>query len=119
MNKILFAALASAALAVPFVAHADWDGEDRWVRIHNYSGSYLCSVEISHVDRGRWGPNRFGSCLAPGRYRTVDPGFQQGYCMMDLRFGFDDGSVIVGTDYNICEGEDIGVDTDGTWDETE
>lgn len=38
---------------------------------------------------------------------TVDPGWQQGYCKVDMKFIFSDGDEVIEWDYNICEGTDL------------
>lgn len=111
MHKIL---LASAA-AIGFLgAVSQTAAEERWLRVHNNTSADLCFVQISHVGTGDWGPDLLGSsCLKPGRYRTVDPGWQVGYCKMDMRFIFDDDDYHVEWDYNICEEEDYYLDEGG------
>lgn len=103
MRKLLMAGVAAVALMTSAVVPAA--PYERWLRIHNNTSYDLCYVYISHVDTG-WGPDILGPCLSPGYYRTVDPGWQQGYCRMDMKFVFEDGDEVVRWSYNICEGTD-------------
>ena len=80
---------------------------ERWLNIHNSSSYEICYVYITHVDDPDWGPDLFGPCIPPGYYQTVDPGWQQGYCKMDMKFVFDDGVEVIESNYNICEGTDF------------
>lgn len=99
------AALSAATLTTSTTGTGSYE---RWLRIHNQTSYELCEVYISHVDTNSWGPDILGStCLSPGYYRTVDPGYQQGYCKMDLKFVFEDDDVVVRRRYNICEGTDF------------
>ena len=105
MKRVLLAAAVLAG-TVSSAAFAQ-DGEQRWLRIHNETSVSLCEVYISHVGTRKWQSDRIGSCISAGRYRTVDPGWQQGYCKMDMKFVFADGDEVVENDFNICEYTDF------------
>ena len=80
---------------------------ERWLRIHNESSFSVCEIYIVHVGTNRWGADLLGyDCLPPDSYIVVDPGWQQGYCMMDMLFVWSDGTTSVRQRYNICEGTD-------------
>ncbi len=102
MKKFLGSVAALALLATQTA-----QSEERWLRVHNDTSYNLCEVYVSHIDADNWQSDRIGSCLSPGRYRTIDPGWQQGYCMMDMKFVFDDGEVIIEEAFDICSGEDF------------
>lgn len=80
---------------------------ERWLRVHNDTNISLCYIYITHVDDGDWGADLLGPCIEPGGYAVVDPGWQQGYCRMDMKFVFSDDDEVVRNDYNICEGTDF------------
>lgn len=80
---------------------------ERWLRVHNNSSASLCYVYISHVGTGSWRSSHIGSCIRPGYYQVIDPGWQQGYCKVDMKFVFADNTQVIEYDYNICEGEDF------------
>jgi hypothetical protein len=81
---------------------------ERWLDVHNQSNYTVCELYISHVDTRNWGRDQFGShCLDPGEVIHVDPGYQQGYCKMDMQFVYEDGDSFTVEDYNICEETDF------------
>lgn len=99
--------VAAIAMAATMTTEKEATAYERWLVIHNETSYDLCFVYISHVDKRRWGPDILGdSCLKPGYYRTVDPGWQQGYCMMDMRFAFEDDRETEEYRFNICEETD-------------
>lgn len=101
-------AMSAIALVAPLSGTAESQTYERWLRVHNETSVDLCYVYISHVNTGRWGRDILGdSCLSPGYYRTVDPGWQQGYCRVDMKFVFDDNDEVTRWNYNICEGTDV------------
>jgi hypothetical protein len=106
MKKKLLAAasmlaLGGMVLATPASAY------ERWLRVHNKTGQAICEVYISNVGTDDWGPDLIGSCINHGRYRTIDPGWQQGYCRMDLKFVLADDTVIEDkSGLDICRAED-------------
>lgn len=105
MRKMLMAGACAAAMMAGAVAPAQ--SYERWLDIHNNTGTDLCYVYISHVDTRRWGPDLLGDeCISPGDYARVDPGYQRGYCMMDLKFEFDDEDVVYGGPIDICTATD-------------
>jgi len=112
MKKLLIALLAGISLAgiVSTPSHAQ---EERWLKIHNDTDTALCEVYITHVGDEYYGDDLIGSCIQPGRYRTVDPGWQQGYCKMDLMFVFDGAADDFIDDYNICEETDLYINGGG------
>lgn len=61
---------------------------DRRLKIINKSNHSICAVHITHRDRDDWGDNLLesstGRCIAPGKDAIVNPGYQDGYCMMHL-----------------------------------
>lgn len=99
-----FTAAMLMAAAAPAIADHSADGNvyQRWLHVHNETNYDICYFYASHVDARNWGPDLLGPCIPPGYYQTVDPGWQQGYCMMDIKYEYEDGSY--GTDViNICE----------------
>lgn len=101
------ASLGVIALAIGGLATTQANALERWLYVHNESGYTVCEVYISHVDTSNWGRDLLGSyCLDPGEYMKVDPGFQNGYCMMDLKFVYADGDYFTEGYYNICEETD-------------
>ena len=108
MRKLMATAAVLAASAGMLAFSAPSAGSyERWLRIHNETSYDLCYVHISNVGTDNWGPDILGNnCLSPGRYRTVDPGWQQGYCRMDMKFIFDDDDEVTEWGFNICEGTD-------------
>jgi len=108
MRKLMAAAVAATmSIGMMAASTSDTDAHQRWLRIHNTGSSNLCYVYISHVGTGSWGRDLLGPCVRPGYYVTVDPGYQQGYCMMDMKFVFASGREVVRWEYNICEGTDF------------
>ncbi len=83
-------------------AAAEEDAEQRWLEVYNNSSNPLCEIYITNVASDVWQANRIRSCIQPHHYRTVDPGWQIGYCKMNMKFIFEDGSIYVEEDYNIC-----------------
>lgn len=107
MGTLMARMAALCIFSATFLAAHDATALERWLRVHNHTSYNLCYVQISHVDRNSWGPDILGNtCLSPGYYRTVNPGWQQGYCKMDMRFEFSDGDTVVEYDFNICVAED-------------
>ena len=115
MRKMLLATTAALGLT-GLTTNAD--ALERWLDVHNDSSSPLCVIFISHVDANYTGPNLTGdTCVPPGEMIRVDPGWQQGYCMMNIVFAFADGDLYSETYYNICEESDIYLEDDEEADE--
>lgn len=61
---------------------------DRRLKIINKSNHSICAVHITHRDRDDWGQNLLenstGRCISPGQNTIVNPGYQDGYCMMHV-----------------------------------
>ncbi len=104
MNKLLLAGVASIALFGPVMQA---NAHQRWLDITNSTSVDLCEVYISHVGTNNWQSDRIGPCISPGDVRRVDPGWQQGYCKMDMKFVFDDGDVVLESDFDICTETDF------------
>ena len=63
--------------------------------MHNYSSATITEIYFTGVGNPDWGPDRLGQgTIPPGYYNTIDPGYQNGYCMLDIEIIFDDGSKI-------------------------
>lgn len=106
MRNMLLAGVASIAM-MGVTAHANADALERWLDITNSSSVSICYVYISHVGTRNWQSDRIGTCIEPGEVRRVDPGWQQGYCKMDMKFVFADDVVVYESDFNICEETDF------------
>jgi len=107
-SKMYKTLLASAAVVSLLGNTSSAEALERWLRIHNNTSYELCFVQISHIATRDWGPDILGdTCLKPGRYRTVDPGWQSGYCKMDMLFTFEDDEEVEEYDFNICEETDF------------
>lgn len=103
MRTILYVFAVLFTLAVSQGANA----YERWLKVHNQTSVDVCGVYISHVDKRKWGRNLLTTeCIWPGHYIKVDPGYQQGYCMMDMKFVWADGREGIRYDFNICDATD-------------
>lgn len=70
---------------------------ERWLDVHNSSSDTIEYFYMTHVDDGDWGPDLFGDyVLDPGEQIRIDPGFQNGYCRMDWKAVWYDGSYDTG-----------------------
>lgn len=98
--------LAASVAASVMAAHsADGNVYQRWLHVHNQTDTEICYFYASHIDARNWGPDLLGPCILPGHYQTIDPGWQQGYCIMDIKYEFSGGW----TEYdqiNICSATD-------------
>jgi hypothetical protein len=103
MRKLLATCATAALLATTSMPAQAYE---RWLDIHNNSSYEVCEVYISHVGTGAWQSNRLSYCLSPGEVVRVDPGYQQGYCKMDLQFITTSGDVAERYDFNICDETD-------------
>jgi hypothetical protein len=82
---------------------------DLRIRVNNYSSATINQVYFTHVDNPNWGPDRLGQItLPPQTYAVIDPGQQQGYCMLDIEIVFDDGSSVTDT-FDACSATDYDV----------
>lgn len=104
MRNMLLAGVASIAMmgAVPSA-----NAYERWLDITNNTSVDLCEVYISHVGTDDWQTDRIGRCIGPGEVRRVDPGWQQGYCRMDMNFVFADGDQVTEYGFDICSETDF------------
>lgn len=105
MNRGLITLLLFTSMMVLPVTNAS--AYERWLRVHNNTSYDLCYVHISNVGTNSWGPDLLGPCIPPGYWQKVNPGYQRGYCMMDMKFVFEDDDVVFRNNYNICEGTDF------------
>lgn len=104
MRNILLAGVASIAM---FAAATQANAYERWLDITNSTSVDLCEVYISHVGTDDWQSDRIGPCISPGEVRRVNPGYQQGYCRMDMNFVFADGSEVTRHGFDICSETDF------------
>lgn len=110
MRTLMKCVGALALLAIASVAAVVTPAQafERWLDIHNDTSYELCYVYISHIRTNDWGPDLLGDeCIPPGYYMRVDPGYQQGYCRMDMKFVFEDDTVTYRENFNICDNTDF------------
>jgi hypothetical protein len=102
-------------LIIPAAATAQRSADgrvyERWVYINNKvsDGDSICQVYITHLDDPDWGPDLLGQyCVDPGESMRVDPGWQEGYCRMDVKIVMLSGQELFIRE-DICSRTDITV----------
>lgn len=102
MKKLLVAAGAAIALAVPALAE-DWD-----FMLTNGSGKTITTVELAPAGSGTWQPNkvdaelRKDATIKNGGKTTIH--FDKGSgCKYDVKATFEDGTSAVWSGFNVCD----------------
>lgn len=116
ISKSLKIAAIALALAAGVTAGAQArDGYQRWFDVVNTSGSVaIHSVYATHRDERSFGRDLLGdSTVAPRSSMRVQPDFNAGYCIFDVRVQYENGAQVTRWGVNLCEATAIVVNPNG------
>src|SRR5262249_2963969 len=106
MKYTLMASVALVASLVTFTSsQAARDREDRSVRVCNHSNSRIVNVYATNREDPYYGRDLLVGNIPSGTCRTIDPGYSEGYCMLDWKAVAASGR-FAAKQFNSCEADE-------------
>ena len=102
MKYTLMASVAMVATLVMFTSLQAQDREDRSVRVCNHASSRIVNIFATNKDDPFYGRDLLVGNIPSGTCRTVDPGYSQGYCILDWKAVAANGQ-FAAKRFNTCE----------------
>jgi hypothetical protein len=116
ISKTIKTAAVALALAGGLTGAAQAnDGHQRWFDVVNTSRSLaIHNVYATHRDERSFGRDLLGDdVVSPGSTVRVEPDFNNGYCIFDVRIRYENGSQVTRWGVNLCEATALVVNPNG------